>query len=65
MVEDNQQMVPARTACGGTLEDTNGYPSVMYRGERVYFCTKACLSVFEQDPDRFMAGEVEHPIDEE
>jgi len=34
-------------------------------GERVYFCTRACLRVFEQDPDPFIAGEIEHPIDEE
>lgn len=31
----------------------------------IYFCTLVCLRVFEQDPDPFMAGEVEHPLDEE
>ena len=41
------------------------YPSAEYRGERVYFCTKACLRVFEQNPEAFMAGEVEHPLDDE
>jgi len=35
----------------------------MYRGERIYFCARACLRVFEQDPDPFMAGEVEHPLE--
>jgi YHS domain-containing protein len=35
----------------------------MYRGERVYFCSMGCLQVFEQNPDPFMAGEIEHPID--
>jgi YHS domain-containing protein len=29
----------------------------------VYFCTRACLRAFESDPDRFMAGEIEHPAD--
>ncbi len=41
------------------------YPSADYRGERIYFCTRACLRVFEQDPDPFMAGEVEHPLEED
>jgi len=54
-----------KTACGGKLEDPANYPSALYRGERVYFCTRACLRVFEQDPDPFMAGEVEHPIEED
>lgn len=54
-----------KTACGGKLKDPTKYPSAVYRGERVYFCTRACLRVFERDPDPFMAGEVEHPIEEE
>ncbi|MHB8778150.1 MAG: hypothetical protein ACYC6R_10360 [Anaerolineales bacterium] len=54
-----------KTACGGVLEDPTKYPSAMYRGERIYFCTRACLGVFKQDPDPFMAGEVEHRIQED
>ncbi len=54
-----------QTACGGTLKDPSGYPSAMYRGKRVYFCKEACLRAFEQDPDRFMAGEIEHPVKNE
>lgn len=53
------------TACGGKLKDPTNYPSADYRGERIYFCTRACLRVFEQDPDSFMAGKVEHPIEED
>jgi YHS domain-containing protein len=52
------------TACGGKLEDPIKYPSAMVRSKQVYFCTRACLCVFEQEPDLFMAGKVEHPIDE-
>ena len=48
-----------KTACGGKLDDPSKYPSAMYRGERIYFCTRACLRVFVQEPDLFMAGEVE------
>jgi len=54
-----------KAACSGTLKDPSNYPSAVYRGERVYFCTHACLHVFEQDSDSFMAGEVEHPIGED
>lgn len=51
-----------KTACGGKLKDPASYPSAMYWGERIYFCKETCLRVFEQDPDPFMAGKVEHPI---
>ena len=53
------------TACGGNLTDPTGYPSAIYRGQRIYFCLQACLRVFESDPDRFMAGEIEHPTKED
>jgi YHS domain-containing protein len=62
---DEPQIPIARTACGGKLIDTKGYPSAIYRAEKVYFCTQACLRAFEQNPDAFMAGEIEHPIDDE
>ena len=65
MADEHQQPDLAKTACGGRLKDTKGYPGATYRGERVYFCTNACLIAFEQDPDRFIAGEVEHPTDNE
>ena len=49
------------TACGGKIKDPSKYPSAEYRGERVFFCTQACLGAFLLNPDPFMAGEVEHP----
>ena len=54
-----------KTACGGVIKDPENYPSAIYHGERLYFCTRACLRVFEQNPDPFLAGDVEHPLDEE
>jgi len=54
-----------KTACGGVLKVPENYPSAIYRDERIYFCTRACLRVFEQDPDPFMAGAVEHPMEED
>ena len=53
----------AFTVCGGKIYDLARYPSALNRGERVYFCTRACLRAFEADPDRFIAGEIEHPTD--
>lgn len=54
-----------RTACDGTLKDPAGYPTALYQGRVVYFCTRACRRVFLSDPDRFMAGEIEHPTGED
>ena len=53
------------TACGGRIHDPSRYPGAIYRGQVVYFCTRACLRAFEADPDRFMAGEIEHPAEED
>lgn len=55
----------AITACGDKINNTNQYPNSLYHGERVYFCTRACLRAYEADPDRFMSGEIEHPMEEE
>jgi len=54
-----------KTACGGTIKDPMKYSSAEYHGETIYFCTRACLQVFKEDPDAFMAGEVEHPTEED
>ena len=62
---DANQRPEFKTACGGKLKDPANYPSAMYRDERIYFCTLACLRTFEKDPEPFMAGEVKHPIHEE
>ena len=49
------------SACGGRIHDPKNYPSAEFRGQRVYFCNAGCLRAFAQDPERFMAGEIEHP----
>jgi YHS domain-containing protein len=61
----NSTAPPAKTACGGTLKRTDGYPSAMYGSELIYFCTQACLRIFEQNPCDFMAGKIEHPLEAE
>lgn len=53
-----------KTTCGGSMQDPNGFSSAVYHGEKVYFCSHACLSAFEQAPDLFMAGEIEHPMND-
>lgn len=66
MTESTHRSHPEyKTACGGKLKNPSKFPSAAYKGGQVFFCTRACLRVFEQDPDAFMAGEVEHPLDEE
>jgi len=62
---DMSQQNETFTVCDGKINDPDLYPSALFRGERVYFCTRACLRAFESDPERFMAGEIEHPLDEE
>lgn len=54
----------ARTACGGTLNEPSGYPSALFKGELVYFCNHACHKAFLQAPEAFMAGEIEHPLED-
>jgi YHS domain-containing protein len=53
------------TACGGQLREEGNHPSAEYCGRRIYFCRKACQRVFETDPDPFMAGAIEHPLEED
>jgi YHS domain-containing protein len=60
---DSPDRSQAKTACGGTISHPESFPNGVYRGKRVYFCTLACLKVFEVNPDLFMAGEIEHPIE--
>jgi YHS domain-containing protein len=54
---------PVITVCGGKIKDVENAPSAFFQGKRIYFCTPACLAVFYLDPERFIAGEIEHPED--
>ncbi len=54
-----------QTACNGTIKDASRYPSAEYKGKTVYFCTRACLRAFEQNPEAFIDGEIEHPLDDD
>jgi YHS domain-containing protein len=61
----NPEQQEIKSACGGILKDPSRYPSAMFNGERVYFCADACLKAFLSAPEAFMAGEVEHPLEDE
>ena len=58
----NQEGESPKTVCGGIMMDPSQYPGVMFNGEKVYFCTIACLNAFVESPEAFMAGEIEHPL---
>jgi YHS domain-containing protein len=64
-MEENPRKPVLKTVCGSEIDIQDQYPSSLYRGEIVYFCTGACLRAFQGDPDRFIAGEIEHPADDE
>ena len=44
--------------------DPDRYPSMVYQGRKIYFCNNACFEAFKADPDRFLSGEIEHPLDQ-
>ena len=64
MADATQERVIAKTARRGKLTDLTNAPSALYRGKQTYFCAIAYLRAFEQKSDPFMAGEIEHPIDD-
>jgi len=51
------------TVCGGRIYEPELYPSAVYRGRQVFFCNKSCLMAYQTDPNRFMAGEIDHPLE--
>jgi YHS domain-containing protein len=61
----NPEQQEIKSACGGVLQDPSKYPSAMFNGERVYFCNAACLNAFLGAPEAFMAGEIEHPLEDD
>lgn len=60
-VNPDQNIPKYKTACGGFIKGPSRYPSALFHGEQVFFCTKACLKAFLENPEPFMAGEIEHP----
>lgn len=60
----NSEQQEIKSACGGDLNDPSQYPNAMFNGERVYFCNATCLKAFLLAPEAFMAGEVEHPLED-
>ncbi len=64
-MDETQSVATAETVCGSVIRDPDKYPSAIYRGEVVYLRTGGCLRAFQGEPDRFIAGEIEHPEDDD
>lgn len=64
-MEEIKTQPAVKTVCGGILLEPEKYPSVVFKGECLYFCTHACMRVFQQNPQAFLDGEVEHPLEED
>ena len=64
-MDEGQSAPMVETVCGSVIRDPDKYPSAIYRGEVVYFCANGCLRAFRGEPDRFIAGEIEHPEDDD
>jgi len=64
-MEQNENETVIKSICGGVLTEPEKYPSALYEGKHLYFCTRACLRVFQQNPQAFLDGEVEHPFEED
>jgi uncharacterized membrane protein/YHS domain-containing protein len=51
---------PRFTACGSSITGAEEYPSEKYRGIRIFFCEESCRKAFLLDPERYLAGEIDH-----
>ena len=64
-MEQSEKQPVIKSVCGGILTEPEKYPSAVFKDERLYFCTRACLRVFKENPQAFLDGEVEHPLEED
>ncbi|HKZ84391.1 MAG TPA: YHS domain-containing protein [Anaerolineae bacterium] len=55
---------PRQTVCGGLLEPDAPAIEAEYNGQTYTFCTRGCLRAFWSNPEDFLAGKIEHPIDD-
>ena len=53
------------TVCGGALASDAVAIEAEYNGRVHYFCTRGCLRTFWTNPEAFLAGQIEHPTDDE
>ena len=58
------QPVERITVCGGTLASDAVAVETEYNGRTYYFCTRGCLRAFHDNPEDFLAGKIEHPLDD-
>ena len=53
--EDTQHPLPAvgfvvATACKGTIRYEKNVPTLVYKGQRLFFCLPICMRSFQYDP---------------
>ena len=53
------------TVCGGLLQPDAPAIEAEYNGLTYTFCTRGCLRAFWSNPEDFLAGKIEHPIDDD
>jgi YHS domain-containing protein len=54
--EDTQHPLPAvgsvvATACKGTIRYEKNVPTLVYKGQRLFFCLPTCKRSFQYDPN--------------
>ena len=42
--------------CGAQINAHHAAATVVYGGKTIYFCSEACRSQFEQNPEEFVRG---------
>jgi YHS domain-containing protein len=64
-IEEHNAVTDRLTVCGGLLDPNVPTIEAEYNGQTYLFCTRGCLRAFWSNPEDFLAGMIEHPIDED
>ena len=43
--------------CKMEVEETKAAPASQYEGKEYYFCAVGCKKAFDEDPEKYLAGE--------
>ena len=62
---DNEPSEERITVCGGRINPGEHFFEAEYNGRTYYLCARGCLRAFWSNPDDFLAGKIEHPINDE
>ncbi len=62
---NNQVKLFSDPVCGMSTEDQHGFTSYEHEGQTYYFCSDHCLAKFKKNPDEYMSGGPEKPMEAE